>query len=52
MDLENKTFQRNKKLISMKSIPNEIEELIVDDIKSILSQDNDNLADQILLEGI
>lgn len=47
-----KTFQRNKKLISMKSIPNEIEELIVDDIKSILSQDNDNLADQILLEGI
>lgn len=47
-----KTFQRNKKLISMKLIPNEIEELIVDDIKTILSKNNEVLKNQISLEGI
>jgi hypothetical protein len=36
----------------MKLIPNEIEELIVDDIKTILSKNNEVLKNQISLEGI
>jgi 5'-3' exonuclease len=47
-----RTFKRNKQLISMKSIPDTIEELIIDDIKLFLSKSDDELKNQISLEGI
>jgi 5'-3' exonuclease len=37
-----KSFKRNKMLISMKEIPEDVENLIISEIKQIFAEDNDN----------